>query len=101
MDRLRLTAVVLLTLCQGFGVRSVAGTAEDNPAHCQITENASIDASIITNSTFGEVWEYHAQSGGAVTLRVTYLLSPMGKLTGTFDIDPGEINYMICVAEAA
>jgi hypothetical protein len=78
MERLRLTHVVLLALCQGFGARSVAGTAEDNPSHCQITQNASIDARIITNSTFGEVWEYHAQSGGAVTLRVHYLLSPMG-----------------------
>lgn len=100
MERLRLTHVVLLALCQVLGARSVAGPAEDNPSHCQIADNVSIDARIVTNSTFGEVWEYHAKSGGAVTLRVKYLLSPMGELSGSFSIDPGEISYMICVADA-
>ena len=101
MERLRLTHVVVLALCQGFGARAVAATHQDNPSHCQATENVTIDARISTNSTFGELWEYHAQSGGAVSLRVNYLLSPMGEVTGSFSIDPGEINYMICVADAA
>jgi hypothetical protein len=101
MERLRLTHVVVLALCQGFGARAVAATLQDNPSHCQATENVTIDARISTNSTFGELWEYHAQSGGAVSLRVNYLLSPMGEVTGSFSIDPGEINYMICVADAA
>ena len=74
---------------------------KDNPAPCQVTPDASIDAEIYTNASFGQHWEYHGHSGGAATLHITYFLSPMGELTGSFHLDPGEINYAMCVAEAA
>jgi hypothetical protein len=90
----------LLALCQ-LAIPALAAESADNPTPCHVTADASIEARITTNSTFGEVWEYHGQSGGAVTLRVNYLLTPMGELSGLFNLDPGEISYAICVADAA
>jgi hypothetical protein len=96
MERLRLTPAVLLALCQGFGAFSLAASPDESSRPCQVTEGATIEARVATNSTFGEIWEYHGQSGGSVTLRVNYLLSPMGEVTGTFNLDPREISYVIC-----
>jgi hypothetical protein len=101
MELLRLTPAVLLALYQGFGPSSVAATHEDSSTPCRVTEAASVEARIATNSTFGELWEYHGQSSGTVTLRINYLLSPMGELTGSFTLDPGEISHVICEADAA
>jgi hypothetical protein len=101
MKRLRVAPVALLALMQVLTAWAHAPESEDNPMPCQITSDASIDARISTNSTFGQLWEYHGVSGGAVTLRISYLLSPMGELSGSFNLDPGEINYALCVADAA
>jgi hypothetical protein len=90
----------LLTLCQ-LAIIAQATEPDENPAPCKVTSDASIEARITTNSTFGEVWEYHGRSGGAVTLHINYLLTPMGELSGSFNLDPGEINYVICIADAA
>ena len=101
MKRIYLAPSVLLALCWVFGPTSVAATSDDNPSPCQAGVGASIEARVTTNSTFGEVWEYNGQSGGTVTLRIKYLLSPMGEVSGTLNLDPGEMNYMLCVADAA
>ena len=49
----------------------------------------------------GETWEYKLRSGGASTLDIDFELSPSGKMTGSFELDPGALNYTICEAEAA
>jgi hypothetical protein len=93
---------VTLALALGhFVTTALASEPPDNPTPCHVTSDASIEARITTNSTFGEVWEYHGRSGGAVTLHISYLVTPMGELSGSFNLDPGEINYAICVADAA
>ena len=101
MKRLRVAPVALLALAQVLAASAYAAESVDNPAPCPTTADAVIDARISTNSTFGQLWEYHGVSGGAVTLRINYLLSPMGELSGSFNLDPGEINYALCVADAA
>jgi hypothetical protein len=79
----------------------LAASAADNPNPCQVTTDATIEATISTAAADGELWEYEGHSGGKVTLHVHYLLSPMGDMSGSFLLDPGEINYALCVADAA
>jgi hypothetical protein len=73
----------------------------DNPNPCQVTSDAVVSAALSTAGSDGEIWTYEAHSGGSATLRIQHLLSPMGEVSGSFSLDPGEINYAICVAQAA
>ncbi len=102
MKRGHLLLAVGLVACLGIAAADPPPPApKEDPAPCQVSSDVSIEAQIYTNSSFGQHWEYHGQSGGKVTLHVTYFLSPMGELSGSFQLDPGEINYAICVAEVA
>jgi hypothetical protein len=78
-----------------------ASLPEDNPSPCQVTTDATIEATISTAEADGELWEYKGHSGGNAKLTIRYLLSPMGDMSGSFLLDPGGIQYALCVAEAA
>jgi hypothetical protein len=100
--RLLLTTLPgILALCLVLGAPANSAVPCGDFRKCQVTANATIDATITTIGAFGELWEYHVHSGGAVTLHVTFFLSPTGELSGSFNLDPGEINYVICEADAA
>src|SRR5271169_5869694 len=78
-----------------------ASASPDNPSPCQVTTDAMIEATITTAEADGELWEYEGHSGGEAKLSVHYLLSPMGNMSGSFLLDPGAINFALCVADAA
>ena len=64
--RVPLTPAALLALCQGFSALLVAATAGDSPTPCQVTEGASVEARITTNSTFGQATGTLANSLGGL-----------------------------------
>ena len=80
--------------CPGFAL-------DKSIVPCQVTDNATIEATICTAGGDGELWEYKGTSGGNVSLHIKYLRSPTGDVSGTLQVDPGEISYAICEANAA
>jgi hypothetical protein len=92
---------LLIASCAILFHAVVAVASEDNPSPCQITPDAVVSATLTTAGADGQIWNYEVHSGGSATLRIQYLLSPMGEVSGSFSLDPGEINYAICVAETA
>jgi len=96
----RMVSSAIVSVTVPFAALS-ASVPVDNPSPCQVTKDATIEATISTAAGDGELWTYEGHSGGEVKLTIHYLLSPMGDMSGTFLVDPGAINYALCVADAA